>query len=88
MFCCTESDGGGLQHAEAKLAAFKSKFQQLSVERAFPECYQVKETAVQQRVKMALKDVVKVQESKRSGQLDEGAELVQVSDTPLHVARR
>jgi hypothetical protein len=41
MFCCTDTDGSGLQRAEAKLAAFKSKFQQLSVERAFPESHQV-----------------------------------------------
>jgi hypothetical protein len=43
----------------------------------------VKETIIQQRVKTALKDIVKIQESKRSGELDEGAELVQVLAAPL-----
>jgi hypothetical protein len=80
MFFCTDLDGSGLQHAEAKISAFKNKFQQLSVERAFPESYQVKETTIQQRVKTALKDIVKVEESKRSGHRDESAELVQVPD--------
>ena len=38
----------------------------------------MRETAIQERVKTALKDIVKVEELKRSGQRDEHVELVQV----------
>ncbi len=78
MFFCTDADGAGLPHAEAKLALFKKKYQELSMERAFPAHYEVKATAIQQRVKTALKDIVQVEESKRSGQRDEDGELIQV----------
>ncbi len=78
MFFCTDADGAGLPHAEAKLALFKKKYQELSMERAFPAHYEVKATSVQQRVRTALKDIVQVEESKRSGQRDEHGELIQV----------
>lgn len=78
MFFCTDSDASGLPHAEAKLAAFKNKYQQLSLQRAFPEQYEVRATPVQQRVKTALKDIVHVEESKRSGQRDGDGEVMQV----------
>ena len=61
-----------------QLASFKKKYQELSLERAFPDKYAVRETAIQERVKTALKDIVKVEELKRSGQRDEHVELVQV----------
>ena len=78
LFSLTDAEGCGLPHAEAKIASFTRKYQQLSVERAFPEGYRVRETPVQERVKTALKDIVKTEELKRSGQADEQAQLVQV----------
>jgi hypothetical protein len=78
LFSRTDADGCGLPHAESKIASFTRKYQQLSVERAFPEGYRVRETPIQERVKTALKDIVKTEELKRSGQPDEQAELVQV----------
>jgi len=78
MFFCTEADGSGLPHAEAKLASFKKKYEQLSLERAFPDKYAVRETRIQERVKTALKEIVHVEESKRNGQREEHVELMQV----------
>lgn len=77
LFCSTDTDGSGLSHAEAKLAAFKHKYQELSVERAFPRKFEVRPTHIQQRVKTALKNIVHVEESKRSGEQEDG-EVVQV----------
>ena len=78
MFFCTEADGSGLPHAEAKLASFKKKYEQLSLERAFPDKYAVRETRIQERVKTALREIVHVEESKRNGQREENVELMQV----------
>ena len=91
LFCSTDTDGSGLPHAEAKLAAFKHKYQELSVERAFPRKFEVRPTHIQQRVKIALKNVVNVEESKRSGEQEDG-EVVQVRvqppcHTPSHTPR-
>ncbi len=82
LFCSTDMDGSGLPHAEAKLAAFKHKYQELSVERAFPRKFEVRPTHIQQRVKIALKNVVNVEESKRSGEQEDG-EVVQVRSPPV-----
>ncbi len=54
------------------------RYQQLTLQRAFPEQYEVRATSVQQRVKTALKDIVHVEESKRGGQRDEVGEVMQV----------
>ena len=84
LFCSTDIDGSGLPHAEAKLAVFKHKYQELSVERAFPRKFEVRPTHIQQRVKTALKSIVHVEESKRSGEQEDG-EVVQVARAaPLH----
>ena len=82
MFFCTDSEGGGLPHAEAKLASFSKKYRELCVERAFPEKFEVRTTSIQQRVKTALRDIVEVEEAKRSGQRDEHSELIQVRSLP------
>jgi hypothetical protein len=83
MFFCTDSEGGGLPHAEAKLASFSKKYRELCVERAFPDKFEVRSTSIQQRVKTALKDIVEVEEAKRSGQRDEHGELIQVRWLPV-----
>ena len=82
MFFCTDSEGCGLPHAEAKLASFSKKYRELCVERAFPDKFEVRSTSIQQRVKTALKDIVEVEEAKRSGQRDEHGELIQVRWLP------
>ncbi len=83
LFCSTDTDGSGLPHVEAKLAAFKHKYQELSVERAFPRKFEVRPTHIQQRVKTALKSIVHVEESKRSGEQEDG-EVVQVARPLTH----
>jgi hypothetical protein len=88
IFFSTAAEASGLPHAEAKLAFFKNKYRELSVARAYPERCEIRATPIQERVKTALKGIVKAEELKRSGQLDEDGELVQVRAVDRGTATR